>query len=77
MPHSWRLADWPDLVTPNNTSAARHLVRKHRAELQECGALVRIGRDLTVLGEGYALFLSRKAKAVEGYAIAPNRETAQ
>lgn len=73
MPHSWRLSDWPHGVTPNRVSAAKHLVRTHREELVACGALVRIGRDLTIIGEGYATFLARKAKRVDGYEIAPNR----
>jgi hypothetical protein len=73
MPHSWRLSDWPTGVTPNRITAARHLIRTHRAELIACGALLRIGRDLTIIGEGYAMFLARKAKRVEGYEIAANR----
>lgn len=74
LPHSWRVSDWPTSVTPNRANAAKHLVRTHRDELVACGALVRIGRDLTVIGEGYAQFLARKAKRVDGYEIAPNRE---
>lgn len=66
MPNSWQAKDWPRHVAPGSASAAKHLIRKHRDELIACGALVRIGRDLTVLGEGYALFLKRKAKRVEG-----------
>jgi hypothetical protein len=74
MPHSWRLADWPDHVTPNKPGAAKHLVRAHRAELIACGALIRIGRDITILGEGFAQFLARQAKRVDNYIIAPNRD---
>jgi hypothetical protein len=73
MPHSWRLSDWPLEVTPNRITAAKHMVRSHRAELIACGALIRIGRDLTIIGEGYAMFLARKAQRVEGYEIAANR----
>ncbi len=73
LPHSWLVADWPPVVAPNRTSAAKHMVRTHRDELIECGALVRIGRNLTMLGEGYATFLARKLRRVDGYEIAPNR----
>ncbi len=76
LPHSWLVAEWPTNVVPNRQGAAKNLVRTHRQELIACGALVRIGRNLTILGEGYAQFLARKAKRVEGYVIAPNREAA-
>jgi hypothetical protein len=74
LPHSWLVAEWPPHVTPNRSNAGRQLVRAHRSELIECGALVRIGRNLTIIGEGYAQFLARKAKRVANYEIAPNRE---
>jgi hypothetical protein len=32
-----------------------------------------VGRNLVILGEGYAVFLARRLKRVEGYEIAPNR----
>lgn len=74
LPHSWAVADWPLHVFPNRQSAARNLVRVHRAALIECGAIERVGRTLMILGQGYALFLSRQAGRVPGYEIAPNRE---
>jgi len=74
LPHSWLVSDWPAHVTPNRCNAGKQLVRAYRAELIECGALVRIGRNLTIIGEGYATFLARKAKRVAGYEIAPNRQ---
>jgi hypothetical protein len=73
LPHSWMVSDWPPDVAPNRTSAAKHWVRIHKAELIECGALCRVGRNLTILGEGYATFLARKLGRVDGYDIAPNR----
>jgi hypothetical protein len=73
LPHSWRLAEWPPFIFPNKQNAAKHLLRTHRSELLACGALIRIGRDLVVLGEGYAQFLARKAKRVEGYNITGQR----
>jgi hypothetical protein len=76
LPHSWLVSDWPPHVAPNRINAGKQLVRAHRAELIQCGALTRIGRNLTILGEGYALFLARKMKRVEDYEIAPNRRPA-
>jgi hypothetical protein len=77
LPHSWLVSDWPSSVTPNRSSAAKHLVRTHRAELIQCGALCRVGRNLTIIGEGYATFLARKLGRVAGYEIAPNRSPAE
>jgi hypothetical protein len=73
LPHSWLVAEWPSHVTPCRPNAGRQLVRVHRSELIACGALVRVGRNLTILGAGFAEFLARKAGRVEGYEIAPNR----
>ena len=74
LPHSWLVADWPAGVAPNRQTAARHLVRTHRDELIACGALCRVGRSLTMLGEGYATLLARRIAKVENYSIAPNRD---
>ena len=75
MPHSWLVAEWPAEVTPGRPSAGKNLVRTHKQELIACGALVRIGRNLTIIGEGYATFLQRKAGRVENYLIPPNRRS--
>jgi hypothetical protein len=58
-------------IYPNNSTAARHLLTKYRAELIAAGALTRIDRRLTVLGAGYAIFLASKMANVPGYSIAP------
>ncbi len=74
LPHSWPVSDWPPGVYPGRANSARWLVRSHRDELMACGALVRVGRELVVLGEGFARFLARKIDRVEGFEIAPNAE---
>jgi hypothetical protein len=76
LPHSWRLCAWPPDVVPNSTSAAKHLIRTHREELRRFGALSRVGRDIIVIGEGYAAFLASKMSRVDNYLIAPNRQSA-
>ena len=77
LPHSWLVSDWPPGVAPNRQTAARHLIRTHRDELIEVGALVRIGRSLTVLGEGYARFLARRLGHVNDFDMPPNRAPVQ
>ena len=72
LPHSWPINDWPSGVYPNRSSSARYLVRAHRDELLAVGALSRVGREIVILGEGYARFLARRTGHVPGYAIAPN-----
>jgi hypothetical protein len=67
LPHSWTFADWPDGVFPNSGRKGKYLVRANRDELLRFGALTRIGRDIVILGEGYARFLSRNIERVEGY----------
>jgi hypothetical protein len=79
LPHSWTVADWPAGVFPNRQNSARNLVRDNRAELIECGALMRVGKMLVISGEGYARFLSRRmgGDGVTGYTIAANRARGQ
>ena len=67
LPHSWRIVDWPRGVSPGGAAAGKYVVRANRDELLALGALSRVGRDLTVLGEGYARFLARKIDRVPGY----------
>jgi hypothetical protein len=74
LPHSWFIEDWPPYVVPGNPSRARRLVRVYQTELIACGALVRIGRRLALLGAGYAVFLAKGAKRVERFEIPPNRK---
>jgi hypothetical protein len=73
LPHSWPSSRWLPDVYPNTTEKARYLIRTHKRELIECGALVRIGRELVVIGAAYAKWLNRHGVQVPGYEIAPNR----
>jgi hypothetical protein len=59
-------------VFPNTTQAARYVVRFHRAELIAAGALVRVGRELCILGGPYAKWLVRKARLVASYTVPMN-----
>jgi hypothetical protein len=67
LPHSWSINDWPVGVHPNRSSTARYLVRAHKDELLAVGALTRVGRELVILGEGYARFLARQMQTVPGF----------
>jgi hypothetical protein len=73
LPHSWPINDWPQHVYPNRPSSGRYLVRAYRDELISAGALTRIGRELVVLGDGYARFLARRSDKVNEYPIPPNQ----
>jgi hypothetical protein len=75
LPHSWPVNQWPVEVAPGRVSAGRNLVRKHKAELLRCGALTRVGRELVILGQGYAEFLALQMKRVQDFQIPPNRKS--
>jgi len=72
LPHSWSLNHWPPDVYPGSPSRARYVVRVHRNELLQAGALSRVGRDLIVLGERYGRWLEKNSANVPGYEIAAN-----
>ena len=76
IPHSWAVDEWPSDVYPGRASKARYTLRANRTELVAAGALVRVGRDLVVMGGPYASWLAQKANRVDGFAIAPNRAAA-
>jgi hypothetical protein len=74
IPHSWAVDEWPSNVYSGRASKARYTLRSHRSELVAAGALVRVGRDLVVMGGAYASWLAQKANRVDGFSIAANRE---
>jgi hypothetical protein len=59
---SWAIKDWPENVFRGDPDAALYLVRENRDELVLAGALTRVGRQLVVLGLGYALTGSKSGK---------------
>lgn len=67
LPHSWSLSTWPAAVWPNEPRRARWVLRSHRSELMEAGALSRSGKTLIVLGRGYARWLSRRVVNVADF----------
>jgi hypothetical protein len=76
VPHSWRLDDWPAGVYPGAASKGRYVVRANRTALIAIGALVRVGRDLVVMGAAYSSWISKQGERVRDYQIAPNRQRA-
>jgi hypothetical protein len=64
IPHSWCVKNWPPGVYPGNSSRARNVLRSYRNDLVAEGALTRLGRDLIVIGNGYARFLTKRAARV-------------
>jgi hypothetical protein len=73
VPPSWDIEHWPANVYPHTPNRGRYVVRSNKTELLNEGALTRVGRDLVVIGAGYARFLAKRAKNVASYEIAPNR----
>jgi hypothetical protein len=69
---SWRIADWPPHVFPGTADSGRHLCQEKRDALVKAGALVRVGRELVVLGAGYMKWLKSQSKRVDDFKIAPN-----
>jgi hypothetical protein len=72
-PHSWGVESWPADVYPHRPNRARYLINTHRSDLMAAGALVRVGRELVVLGAKYTRWLERQASRVPDFEIAPNR----
>lgn len=66
-PQSWSTDAWPLGVFPRSSeqededaiNKIRWLVRSQRDELVEAGALVRIGRQLVILGPNYFAWLAK------------------
>ena len=72
--HSWSIKCWPPAVYPNSSRRARYLVRANRDSLTSVGALVRIGRELVIIGEPYVRWMQKKVAAVPGYECPANKE---
>jgi len=72
VPHSWSIADWPPSVYPNDPKRGRYLIREHKADLLASGVLVRVGRELVIMGARYQRFLERQASRVPDYECAAN-----
>lgn len=72
-PHSWGINTWPADVYPGQSNRAKYLINTHRNDLMAAGALVRVGRELVVLGARYTRWLERQAARVPDFEIAPNR----
>jgi hypothetical protein len=65
-PHSWSIEEWPSGVFPNTPQRARWLIREHKNELIDIGALARPGRELLIFGQPYCAWLaSKKSRAAE------------
>ena len=76
IPHSWSLKDWPQDIYPNDSGKARYSVRAHRDELTAAGALVRVGRELVIIGAPYVRWMQKKGAAVHGYECGANKSEA-
>jgi hypothetical protein len=75
-PHSWSLKNWPPGCYPNTPGKARYILRAYRDELTAAGALVRVGRELVVIGNPYVRWMQKKGAAVHGYDCPANKDRA-
>ena len=73
LPHSWNLSAWPSEVYPGSSDKARYLVRAQRDSLVREGALVRVGRELVIIGDRYARWLQKGAARVAEFECPANR----
>lgn len=63
VPHTWAVNKWTEIasaVFPGTTEAGKHLVRCNKNDLHKHGALIRIGRELVIVGAAYAKWLVSK-----------------
>ncbi|MCH7507578.1 MAG: hypothetical protein IID60_09780 [Proteobacteria bacterium] len=72
-PHSWSIKRWPAHVYPNSPDKARYLVRANKDSLILEGALVRVGRELVIIGDRYVRWMQKKGSAVPGYECPANK----
>jgi hypothetical protein len=73
---SWSLKTWAKQaphIWPGNGEDGRGILRAHKAELYQCGALTRVGREIIFLGPGYQTWLVSNKSRVFDYEIPPNR----
>jgi hypothetical protein len=73
LPHDWTIKTWPRDVYPYDGIKARHLLRINQSKLLAAGALTRIGREIVVLGAGYAKWMASNAPRVTDFEVAANR----
>lgn len=73
VPHSWPASNWPPSVYPGTSSKARYVLRAHRSELLQSGALARVGRELVVIGPKYSRWLERRAANVPAFECNANK----
>lgn len=69
---SWSINDWPADVFPGDPKKARHFARANRTELVAAGALVRIGRQLVVIGGPLDRWMRKQAFAVLDFVCPAN-----
>lgn len=73
VPHSWSIKQWPESVYPASAKRGRYLIREHKADLLASGVLVRVGRELVIMGARYSRWLERQASRVPDFECAANR----
>jgi hypothetical protein len=72
-PHSWPVAKWPLYVWPGDPVRGKRFCRTYVDELVAAGALVRMGRDLVVMGGPFTQYMLKQRDAVKDFEVPANR----
>lgn len=73
LPHSWNISTWPAEVYPGSPDKARYMVRAQRDSLVREGALVRVGRELVIIGDRYARWMQKGTARVAEFECPANK----
>jgi len=72
-PHSWPVTKWPAHVWPGDAVRGKRFCRTYVDQLVAAGALVRMGRDLVVMGAPFTDYMRSQAAAVKDFEVPANR----
>lgn len=73
-PHSWPVSKWPAYVWPGDPIRGKRFCRTYVDDLVAAGALVRMGRDLVVMGGPFTQYMLKQTAAVKDFEVAANRQ---
>jgi hypothetical protein len=72
-PHSWGFGNWPAHVWPGDVVRGKRFCRTYQPALMKAKALVRLGRELVVMGGPFTAYMAKQAAAVENFSVPCNR----
>jgi hypothetical protein len=72
-PHSWGFGSWPPHVWPNDGVKGKRFCRTYEKDLLKAKALVRMGRELVVMGGPFCAYMAKQTAAVRNFEVPCNR----